>query len=133
MRRVLATWAALGLLLALPALAAPCGANLPAKNKQVIEQDGVTLAFAPRKAALGIGRPFALDIAVCPAPRSIAVDADMPAHRHGMNYKPSVTATGKGRYVADGLLLHMPGHWRFIFDLDLNGKPLRLTRELDVQ
>ena len=30
-------------------------------------------------------------------------------------------------------MFHMPGRWRVIFDLPLEGRTLRLTRELDVQ
>ena len=46
-----------------------------------------------------VSRHFALDVVVCPkpgaaAPRSLAVDATMPAHRHGMNYRPTITAAG---------------------------------------
>jgi hypothetical protein len=41
----------------------------------------------------------------------------MPEHRHGMNYRPSVTRRGDGRFTASGLLLHMPGRWEFSFDL----------------
>jgi hypothetical protein len=63
------------------------------------------------------GRHFALDVVVCARagaalPVALRVDADMPAHRHGMNYRPTVRALGDGRYRADGLMLHMAGRWR---------------------
>ncbi len=45
------------------------------------------------------------------------VDATMPAHGHGMNYRPQVTALGSGRFRADGLLLHMPGRWMLAFSV----------------
>ena len=60
------------------------------------------------------------------------VDADMPEHRHGMNYRARVQALGGGRYRADGLMFHMPGRWRFVFDLQLPQGPLRMTRDLEV-
>jgi hypothetical protein len=41
----------------------------------------------------------------------------MPAHRHGMNYKTSVSGKGSGRYRVEGLMFHMPGHWEFAFDV----------------
>ena len=85
-----------------------------------------------------MGQHFGLDIVVCPRaqaalPSAIKVDADMPAHRHGMNYRASVEPLGAGRYRADGLMFHMPGRWRFIFDLAVDGTAERLTREVDVE
>ncbi len=51
----------------------------------------------------------------------------MPAHRHGMNYKPTVISTLPGTYVAEGFLLHMPGDWRFKFRLAGADGPVRLA------
>ena len=106
----------------LSAGAAPgtCGAHLVGPARQVAELDGLTVAFAPRPWPVPVGRHFALDIAVCAAPGtavppSLRVDADMPAHRHGMNYKPAVKPLGDGRFFAEGLMFHMPGHWRLRF------------------
>ena len=67
-----------------------------------------------------VGRHFAVVFAVCAAagavePDSVRVDARMPSHGHGMNYRPTVTALGDGRYRAEGLLFHMPGQWELIF------------------
>lgn len=45
------------------------------------------------------------------------VDADMPAHRHGMNTAPTVSNLGPGRYAVDGLLFHMPGRWELYCDV----------------
>jgi len=114
-----------------------CAARLKALHAMQARGDGYTVAFAPQPAPLATGRHFALDIAVCPdrgvvAPKSLQVDADMPAHRHGMNYRATVAARGDGLYRAEGLLLHMPGRWRFIFDLVLDGRNERLTHEVDV-
>ena len=47
----------------------------------------------------------------------LRVDAAMPDHRHGMNTEAVVTSTGAGRFVVDGLLLHMPGRWELYFDV----------------
>jgi len=70
-------------------------------------------------APLPLAEFFAVDFAVCAraggrieAPR---VDATMPEHGHGMNYRPTVAAQGRGRFRADGLLLHMPGRWQLSF------------------
>lgn len=97
-----------------------CGDHLVGPARQVAELGGLTLVFAPRPWPVPVGQHFALDIAVCAAPgvavpTSLRVDADMPAHRHGMNYKPTVQALGDGRFVAQGLMFHMPGRWRLRF------------------
>lgn len=55
----------------------------------------------------------------------VKVDATMPAHQHGMNYAPTVTSESEGLFRANGLLLHMPGHWEFTFELAGDG-----TREM---
>lgn len=124
-----AVWAAA--LVSMSACAAPsCGSHLPARTRQAVEQGGTTVVFAPRGGPIQVGQPFALDIVVCPAPQALAVDADMPAHRHGMNYRPTVQSLGHGRYRAEGLLWHMPGRWRLMFDVDrAGGGRDRLERE----
>ena len=131
---------ALAGLLACAAVQAACGDSLPAAHRLLAEADGLQLAFAPRPAPLPLGRHFALDIVVCPAagqplPATLAVDADMPAHRHGMNYRTTVTALGEGRFRAEGLLFHMAGRWRLLFDVPAAAgqPPRRLSREIDLR
>ncbi len=133
------------LLVALAGLAtapawAGCGDDLPAAHRLLATADGLRIAFAPRPAPLQAGRAFALDIVLCPAPgqplpASLVVDADMPAHRHGMNYRASVTPLADGRFRAEGLLFHMAGRWRFIFDWPATaGAPAgRATHEVDLR
>lgn len=112
-----------------------CGPHLAGPARQQAERDGWVIAFAPRPWPVPVGQHFALDIAVCPppataAPVSLKVDADMPAHRHGMNYRPTVQGLGGGRFRAEGLMFHMPGHWRLQFSPD-DAAPL--LRELTVR
>ena len=118
-----------GLAQAAPVDPTDCGTHLAGPARLVAKAtDGVSdaestgglVVFAPRPWPVPVGRLFALDIAVCPQagtamPASLRVDADMPAHRHGMNYRPTVTALGNGRFVAEGLMFHMPGRWRLQF------------------
>lgn len=47
----------------------------------------------------------------------VMVDASMPHHGHGMNVVPRVTATDDG-WIAEGMLLHMPGRWEFVVDVE---------------
>jgi hypothetical protein len=50
-----------------------------------------------------------------------------------MNYRARVVAKGGGRYVAEGLLFHMPGRWQFVFDVERPGRTERLTHDLTVE
>jgi hypothetical protein len=118
---------------------ADCGDDLPGAGRREISAPGVALAFAPRDAPLAVGRPFGVDVAVCASPGRMAptllrVDADMPLHRHGMNYRPELRVLGTGRYAVDGMFLHMPGRWRFTFELQTGeGRTLQLERELEIE
>lgn len=112
--------AALVLAMVAPCVQAACGDALGA-DARVAASPRYEVAFRPDP-AIAVASHFALDLVVCPKagrtlPTSVAVDAWMPAHRHGMNYRPSVTATGAGRWRAEGLMLHMPGEWELRFDL----------------
>jgi hypothetical protein len=119
---------------------AACGDSLPAAGRQVLDRPGLQLAYAPQGGSMPLGRIFSLDIEVCApadgaAPALRRVDADMPAHRHGMNYRSTLRTLEPGRYVAQGLMLHMPGRWRLIFELAAPpGQPVqRITQELTVE
>ena len=91
----------------------------PALEGTRLESPRHVLAY---RAAPQISSFFAIDVAACaktgPAPKSLKVDAHMPEHRHGMNYAPKVTTLAPGRWRAEGLLLHMPGKWEFVFVVD---------------
>jgi hypothetical protein len=51
----------------------------------------------------------------------VAVDAAMPAHRHGMNTSPKVIANADGSFTVKGMLLHMSGDWELYFDITRGG------------
>ncbi|KAA3611828.1 MAG: hypothetical protein DWQ01_07010 [Planctomycetota bacterium] len=69
-----------------------------------------------------LNRHFSLQVLVPgPAPEKVVVDADMPAHRHGMLTQPVLTPQEEGRYRVDGMLLHMPGAWVITVDVTRNG------------
>jgi len=114
-----------------------CGPGPEVRHRLEASSARHRVVFVPQPAPLASGRHFGLDITVCPRggatlPLALRVDADMPAHRHGMNYRPTVRALGEGRYRAEGLLLHMPGRWRFSFELSADGRLDRLSHEVDV-
>lgn len=117
--------------------AAECGAALKAANPSMAETDGARIAFVARPQPLPVGRHFDIHFVVCGVTlrngAAVGVDADMPAHRHGMNYRARVEALPGGVWRAHGLMFHMPGTWRVIFDLPLQDRTLRVTREIEVR
>jgi hypothetical protein len=61
------------------------------------------------------------------------VDADMPAHGHGINTTPEFELLENGRYRIDGMKLHMPGAWEIYFDLKAeDGSFFRMTYPLEI-
>jgi len=103
-----------------------------------VESDGIVVIYRTEPSTIEIGQPFKVDAIVCvrdPALRAtgLKVDAVMPNHRHGMNYRPQVSAQGDSRYLAEGLLFHMPGRWRFLFDVDVSGRTERLWQDIELE
>lgn len=89
--------------------------------------EGYTVAAQPDPAPIEIGKLFSLTLTLCAAPglpagRIVAIDAQMPAHRHGMNYAPRLTPLDSARMRAEGLMLHMPGLWRLTVEIEAAGK-----------
>jgi len=121
-------WWLLGLGFAAPGALA---CDLPGGPAESLRTSDHTIVF--RAAPIRVGEHFALELAVCPPPDAVRVDASMPAHRHGMNYRPSVVPLGGGRYRAEGLMLHMPGDWRLVFELRAGGTTERATHDLHVE
>jgi hypothetical protein len=126
MRRALLAATAAALLGAVPAASAqpaPCEPNL--KGSGVTRVEGARYVLAWRAVPpIQVSEFFTLEIAVCPRegqprPATLRVDADMPAHKHGMNYRPSVRPQGPERFVAEGLMFHMPGQWELTFDVNV--------------
>jgi cytochrome c peroxidase len=84
-----------------------------------------------------VAKHFALEVSVCakpgqPAPEALKVDAHMPEHRHGMNYAPALKALAPGRWRAEGLMLHMPGRWEFVFEVRAAGATDRLAHPISL-
>lgn len=102
-----------------------------------VESANLVLAYKPVPAPIALGKHFALETVVCTkaggAPKSVRVDAQMPEHRHGMNYKAKVVAHGDGRFRAEGMLFHMPGRWQFVFDVETGKGRERLVHDFTLQ
>jgi len=115
-----------------------CPATLLERPARVIAGNGVDIAWRPVPAPIATGKPFAVEFEVCPrgAQREIGritVDATMPDHRHGMNYRPTLSAQSGGVMRADGLVFHMPGRWQLIFDVQVSGQAQRITEDVVVR
>lgn len=75
----------------------------------------------------GSGRP------IMPGQVSLAVDAVMPTHHHGMMHEPTLTIDGNGWHVQD-MLLHMPGLWVLSVDAEHpDGSRTRMQRNLEIE
>ena len=80
---------------------------------------------SPAPTAIVDNETFALEvwIATAAAPDelardvTLAVDAAMPEHGHGMNRVPKITRLEDGHFRVEGLLFHMTGHWELYFDV----------------
>jgi hypothetical protein len=117
--------------------ATDCGADLPAVHRLIAKGTGETagraVAFVPEPAPWAVGRHFNLRGVLCGNARLLRMDADMPAHRHGMNYRPTLETQADGRFLAQGLMLHMPGRWRLRLDLGQGAGAVRLEQALEVR
>lgn len=123
------------LLAATSASAAPCTPPAGFTPSGRAEARDTVILYRTVPPKVEIGAHFAVDAVVCAAaaPSGLRVDAQMPEHRHGMNYRARVAPQGAGRYRAEGLLFHMPGRWRLVFDVEHPGRTERLTADLLVE
>ena len=118
-----------------PGRANPCADPAPADLTGRAVSATQTVVFRAVPAPIAVGRHFSLDAIACPRRderpvTSLRVDAVMPEHWHGMNYRASVSPRGDGRFLAEGLLFHMPGRWQLVFDVETSGGTERLTADL---
>ena len=124
--------ALVALLLAQPAWA-DCPLDLGRGAGLVIFSDHYMIAFRPEPLRIEVGEPFALLFNVCTKAGNpgelVAVDAQMPEHKHAMNYQPSIVSKGDGRFRAEGLVFHMAGHWELSIDVRAGEETERLTHD----
>ncbi|NQW09838.1 MAG: hypothetical protein HQ481_08185 [Alphaproteobacteria bacterium] len=130
MRRVIR--AALLAIVVWPAAAMACPIEQPDARG-----DRFAARVITQPSTIPLNAPFSLIVEVCPvvgdtAAEAITLDATMPRHRHGMNYRPEVTRLDDGRWRADGFLFHMPGAWRIAVEVESHGTVDRLTLDRTV-
>ena len=114
-----------GALIAAVAIAGGARAcELPAGTR--LDSERLAVSYRTEPAKIAVGQHFTLDLAICPKHGAafagrVKLDAHMPEHRHGMNYRPNVvkalSAGQPGRYSSEGWMFHMPGRWEFVFEL----------------
>ena len=118
---------------ALPAWA-DCPLELGRGTGWVVFSDLYMIAFRPDPLRIEVGAPFSLILNICTKKNQpaelVALEATMPEHKHGMNYKPTIVAGKDGRYRADGLLFHMPGRWELNFDVRSGAEIERLSHDI---
>lgn len=131
--------------LALIATAGVADAACPPNDDDgtVIRKGDLLLAFKPLLKAdspskaqrIPMARHFALDVQLCERDGvSVAqltkADASMPAHKHGMNYRPTIKPLGNGRFRIDGMMFHMAGQWQLAFEVQAGKEIIRLTHDV---
>ncbi len=99
-----------------------------------VESDRLAVSYRTVPANIAVGQPFALELAACPKrgaaiSERVKLDAHMPEHRHGMNYRTRVVPVAPGRFHSEGWLFHMPGRWEFVFDIGAE----RLTHSVRIE
>lgn len=108
--------------------------TLQAGDGQRLSAEGVQLAWLAAPAPIRNGQPFVLAVRLCPSNAVLkTVDATMPAHRHGMNYRPSLHPLGDGRWRVDGMLWHMAGAWELRFDVEVAGARHSLRQAVELR
>jgi hypothetical protein len=125
-------------LAAAPAAAQPCEDSLGRAATGRAASARYLVVFAAIPAPITVGRTFSIDAVVCERrgsaePTGLWVDATMPEHRHGMNYRPSISPNGYRRFIADGLLFHMPGRWQLVFEVESSSGTERATADLTIE
>ena len=99
-----------------------------------LESKRLVLSYRSVPSRITVGEHFALELAACAKPGAalperVKLDAHMPEHKHGMNYRPDLKPAGPGRYRSEGWLFHMPGRWEFVFELGSE----RLTHSVQIE
>jgi hypothetical protein len=121
------------LMLALPAWA-DCPLDLGRGTGWVVFSDHYMVAFRPEPLHIEVGEPFSLLFNVCTKSNNpaelVAIDAQMPDLKQGMNHRATIVSAGDGRYRAEGMVFHMPGRWELSIDVRAGEESERLTHEI---
>lgn len=118
-------------LLALPGAAVACDAEGQRMDSQTPNAPEVYVDVRE----IPLAQPFSILISVCTEAtvHEVRVDAIMPAHQHGLNYLPEVSALDEGMFRVDDLLFHMPGQWKLQADVDFSRRSVSYTSEITLK
>ena len=71
---------------------------------------------------------FDLSVSIADASgATVAVDARMPEHNHGMNTTPETTDNSDGTWTTSPMLFHMEGTWEVYVDVTMDSSTERAT------
>jgi len=113
-----------------------------ASRKQTVDSNGgeYQIQYESAPDPIPTNEPFDLTFKVAPKKGgneagglTVAVDARMPAHFHGMNRVPKISRQPDGSYKAEGMLFHMPGHWELYFDITQSGRTERAQVDIHLK
>ena len=118
---------------ALPGAVIACEVTLEPDTLHA-EDQAYELALETIPAPIAVSKPFAVKLQICRKEGTaytgrVDVDAVMPAHRHGMNYKPALETGSDGVITGSGFVFHMPGRWQFQVRLSEGDQISRLTAD----
>lgn len=93
---------------------------------------------------INIGQPFSFKFKLGSAedekpgiikkPDRVTATATMPAHKHGMNYLPTVVhQKGCDYYDIQDFVFHMPGSWKISISIYRGDAATHYTRSLTIQ
>ncbi len=101
-------------------------ADIPVEERSGTTFGGAfVVSWVPVPDPLPFNAPFALKVTVARAATPqvpdrearLELDTSMPAHGHGMNRTPRVTANGDGTFLVEGMLFHMSGRWDLLLQV----------------
>ncbi len=130
-RTIVTSFLALACLFSLPVGAQDRCAHFDPDDPNLLHHEGEPIVHVALSEEPRVGEPFDLHLTPCVDDATIlGVDATMPDHGHGMNYKPELTHGENGTALANGFLLHMPGHWNIRVSVNTTEGPRDMEREL---
>lgn len=107
-------------------------------STQSTAQGGFDVTIQPEGGAIERNKHFSLDVTLTAknsdaGDLQVVVDADMPAHQHGMNTKPEIFAKGAAKYRVEGMVFHMSGDWVITVDVTQGSKTERASFPVSVE
>lgn len=88
-----------------------------------------------------LNQPFGVSVALLESGTDVplsqfdaaTIDARMPAHSHGMNRDVELVRQPDGTFRAEGMLLHMVGHWEIHVDVTRGPKVERAQTSVNLK